>query len=319
MSGSVEVGLALRNRTRRAAGPSGVLAIDKPIGPTSHDIVAGVRRRLGTRAVGHAGTLDPMASGVLVVLLGEGTKLCSLVSADAKRYRATVAFGTSTDTLDAQGSVTDQSALAPGWLDSEQLAAALELERQRIAQEPPAFSAIKVAGQRAHRLARGGASVALPPRPVEVFELQLLTTSATEAVIELTVSKGYYVRSLARDLGRHLGVPAHLAALRRTASGHFTLDDCQPWPLADPVTWLSLEDTARRYLPHGILGHSGVTRARHGQTLREEDFAQLPPAEAEVCAWVDEEGTLVALGRRAADGRLLVTRGIVNRPRNGES
>ncbi|MBM4362958.1 MAG: tRNA pseudouridine(55) synthase TruB, partial [Deltaproteobacteria bacterium] len=189
--------------------PSGVLVVDKPTGPTSHDVVAAARRLLRTRAVGHAGTLDPLASGVLLLLVGEATKLTPWLTAGAKEYRATIALGRATDTLDAEGETTAEARLAAGQPDAGAVDDALEVERQRRSQVPPAVSAISVGGVRAHRLARRGLAPELPPRDVEVDELVLERAAGDELVVRVRASKGYYVRSLARDLGETLGIPAH--------------------------------------------------------------------------------------------------------------
>ncbi len=289
--------------------PHGLLIVDKPEGPTSHDIVGRARRLLGTRRVGHAGTLDPMATGVLVLLVGEATKLSDLATAADKAYRARVSFGRATDSHDAAGATTSQSDVRLSDLAEAALQAALEAERQRTLQVPPAVSAIKLHGQRAYALARAGAAPELAPRAVRVHELRLLDRDERELSLELRVSKGYYVRSLARDLGVTLGVPTHLSQLRRTASGPFTLADACPWPPPSPPPLLALPELLPRLLPTFRLTEPGVRRARLGQALTLADFAEPPPPAARaagepaarVCAWVDETGSPVALGVREGD------------------
>lgn len=282
-------------------GPHGILVVDKPVGPTSHDLVAQARRVYGTRRVGHAGTLDPLASGVLVLLLGEGTKLAPYLTAQAKRYRAQVCFGRSTDTDDAQGATTAECDLGPDWLTPDALSAALQFERQRTLQVPPVFSALKVGGTSAHRLARKGTPPELEPRAVKVHELSALQQQARELTLELHVSKGYYVRSLARDLGQSLGAPAHLGALRRLASGPFALQDAHPWPLTEPVAPLTLTQAVRIALPTAVLTEVGASKARRGQTLSPEHFEASPPAvTGATAAWLLGE-QLVALGDWAGD------------------
>ncbi len=209
--------------------PDGVLVVDKAAGMTSHDIVAAVRRRLprGTK-VGHTGTLDPFATGVLPIVVGKATRLSQFLMSSRKRYRATVAFGTATDSGDATGEVVataDARALAA--LDGDRIGSALPAFRGTHAQIPPAHSAKKVDGERAYELARRGETVTLAAADVtaHVVTLAAWDGAGRTADIELETSAGYYVRSFARDLGQHLGVPAHLTALRRTASGEFTLDD----------------------------------------------------------------------------------------------
>ncbi len=280
--------------------PTGVVIVDKPRGPTSHDVVAQARRLYGTRRIGHAGTLDPDATGVLVLMVGEASKLSAHLSGQDKEYTARVSFGVATDTLDAEGRVTEQVELPPGWLETEALDAAVDAERQRRAQRPPSFSAIKTGGVVAHRAARRGESLELPDRDVHVHSLRAVEWSDTHVSLELRVSKGYYVRSLARDLGGRLGIPAHLKALRRTSSGAFSLREACPWPPAgEPPEPLALADAARRCLPSAQLTELGLARARTGKLLNPDHFTTLPNLEHAATtlpfAWLfgDE---LVALG-----------------------
>ncbi|WP_441286053.1 tRNA pseudouridine synthase B [Sorangium sp. KYC3313] len=329
--------------TSRGARPEGVLVIDKPRGPTSHDVVARLRRALGVKRIGHAGTLDPMASGVLVVLVGEATKLAPYLTAQDKRYTARVVLGVGTDTLDADGEIMATQPLPP-WLDAElgalagaggplggealaraapRIAAAIDAERARREQAPPAYSAIKVAGQRSYALARAGQAVELSARAVEVRSLEVTGASrgvlgaapaagaapATGAApaagaapatldLELGVSKGYYVRSLARDLGAHLDVPAHLSALRRTASGSFTVEQAVSLDAGAEALRASLRplaDAAAASLPVARLTEHGARRARMGQALTESDFSMVP-AHPGAAVWLDPDGVVVALG-----------------------
>jgi tRNA pseudouridine55 synthase len=196
------------------------LLIDKPAGWTSHDVVAVVRRQLGTREVGHAGTLDPFATGLLVVLVGRATRLARFVEAMVKRYRAVVRFGIGTDTDDPTGTVTGE-ARPEAWPDREALQRLAAGFVGRQAQRPPAFSAKHVAGTRAHRLARQGQPVALPDVAVEVHAIDVVEWSPPDLVIEATVGRGTYLRAMARDLGGRTGIPAHCAELRRVAIGPF--------------------------------------------------------------------------------------------------
>jgi tRNA pseudouridine55 synthase len=287
----------------------GIWVVDKPSGPTSHDIVAQARRYLGTRRVGHAGTLDPLATGVLVLLLGEATKLSDVATREDKTYRTVVRFGRSTSSHDADGDTVDERALAPGWLDVEKLEAALELERHRTRQEPPAVSAIKVGGQRAYRLARSGAAPVLEPRAVEVRSIHLLRhehdpEGRDTAELELCVSKGYYVRALARDLGAALGAPAHLSSLRRLWSGRFCVDDACAWPPRCEPTLIAMRDALPRLLPTRQLTELGVERARQGKALSHDDFrpgSELSDDAGIVVAWTDAAGNPVALGHRQGD------------------
>lgn len=283
---------------------NGVLVIDKPGGITSHDVVARVRRVLSERRVGHAGTLDPMATGVLVVMVGEATKLAPWLTREDKRYRATVKLGVGTATLDAEGAVTARAPLPDWWSAAEadaRVAAALAAERARTEQQPPVFSAIKVAGRTAHARTRAGEEVALAVRSVAVRAIDVVARGADTLELDLAVSKGYYVRALARDLGDALGVPAHLMALRRTASGVFELRHALELARLEPLTPLiSMAEAARLAMPHAELTAVGAERARHGKLLGDDDFVSRPPPEAS--AWLGPDGELVAVGQRRGEG-----------------
>ncbi len=285
---------------------SGVAVVDKPRGVSSHTVVAQARRVFGRKDIGHAGTLDPMATGVLLVLVGQATKLSGYLTADVKRYAADITFGRSTDSLDADGRVTAEAPVQPEQLREELVQAALAEERARRLQTPPAVSAIKVAGERSYALARKGQAAELPARPVEVLELCALELRPPLLRCELLVSKGYYVRSLARDLGERLGLPAHLSALRRLASGPFGIEAACAWPPTEPPTLIGLADAACATLPACRLKADAVLRARQGKPLQAEDFDQLPTS-AELGAWLSPEGELVALG--TTQGELRVVRG----------
>jgi tRNA pseudouridine55 synthase len=204
----------------------GVLIVAKPVGPTSHDVVGLVRRLAATKRVGHGGTLDPFASGVLPVFLGKATRLVEYHLGDRKRYRATFCFGASSTTDDLEGALTPAVGPAPSETD---VRAALERFRGPIEQRPPAYSAIKVAGRRAYAMARAGETVELASRAVTIHALDLVAWDAATAgepvaIVDVECSAGTYVRSLARDLGEAVGSAAYLGALTRTASGPFTLD-----------------------------------------------------------------------------------------------
>jgi tRNA pseudouridine55 synthase len=208
-------------------GPDGILVVAKPVGPTSHDVVALVRRLAGSKRVGHGGTLDPFASGVLPLFLGQATRVVEYHLADRKQYRATVAFGATSSTDDLEGELTPSEGPAP---TRETVEAALPAFTGRITQTPPAFSAIKVGGRRAYALARAGQSVELASREVEIDRLTLVDWDGSDperpiGIVEVTCSAGTYVRALARDLGASLGSGAYLAALVRTASGPFRIED----------------------------------------------------------------------------------------------
>jgi tRNA pseudouridine55 synthase len=270
----------------------GVVVIDKPSGMTSHDVVARVRRILGTREVGHAGTLDPMATGALVVVVGEATKLVSYLTADDKEYACTVELGVATDTLDAGGRETERVAVPAGW--EARLEEALAEERQRDFQEPPAFSAIHVDGERAHEQARRGESPRLAARPVRVVSLVATTARTTQVDLRLVVSKGYYVRALARDLAARLGTVGHLTALRRLRSGSFTLAEGTPLAaLVATAPLIPVAEAAARVLPMATLTDIGVAHARAGRRV---PLIEIAPPHERTSAWLAPTGALVAIG-----------------------
>ncbi len=205
----------------------GLLIVDKPVGPTSHHVVNLVRRGTGIRKVGHAGTLDPRASGVLVLCLGSATRLSEYLSTSPKRYEAVVRFGTSTKTFDADGEIVRRSDTLP---TLAQVQGILPQFRGEIEQVPPPFSAIKVQGRKAYELARRGEDVELEPRTVHIFELKVVSYQPPDLSLSVDCSAGTYIRSLAHELGEALESGGHLAALRRTKAGPFTLRDAVPLP-----------------------------------------------------------------------------------------
>lgn len=262
--------------------PSGLLLVDKAAGLTSHDVVARARRRLGTRRVGHAGTLDPAATGLLVVLVEEATKLAPFLTAADKVYRASVTLGRATDTLDGDGTTVavtplpdpvrlELAAIARGegptaW---PLVAGALEGERSRESQVPPAFSAIHVDGVRSHALARSGVAQELPARPVRLRQAQVVGADPVAGSVEVIVEveKGFYVRSFARDLGSTIGVPAHLSALRRLRSGAFEVGEARPIDEASPGDVLAMEAAIARALPVLVVDHDTERAYRHGKLV----------------------------------------------------
>jgi tRNA pseudouridine55 synthase len=262
---------------------SGVLVVDKPEGPTSHDIVVMARRAFGQKRVGHCGTLDPMATGVVVLALGAATRLVQFLSAEDKHYEATIRFGLTTATYDRTGAVVSTSASRPTRPD---LDTALTRFRGVIEQRPPAFSAKKVGGVPAYELARRDASVAAALRPVEVTvsRLDVVAFDGEQLRVSLHVSAGFYVRSLAHDLGAALGTGATLDALRRTRSGAFGLED------SVSVEELVSRDQgcvrARviplpnllRHLPARTLDAREVALVRHGQDVLDGRPAAPPSA-----------------------------------------
>lgn len=217
-------------RSSLGPGLDGILVVAKPAGPTSHDVVALVRRLAATRRVGHGGTLDPFASGVLPIFLGHATRVVEYHLGDRKIYRATVCFGASSTTDDLEGELTPSDGPAPS---RDAVLAALAGLSGPISQRPPAYSAIKVGGRRAYAMARAGQAVVLASREVTIHELTLVSWDNAEsdrpvAIIEVTCSAGTYVRALARDLGESVGNAAYLGALIRLASGPFALAEAVP-------------------------------------------------------------------------------------------
>lgn len=245
-----------------AAEPVGLCVVDKPTGWTSHDVVARARGLLGTRKVGHAGTLDPMATGVLVLGVGRATKLLTFLSGLPKTYEARIALGVETDSLDADGEVTATHDMAPpASADLVRAAAGLTGD---ILQVPPMVSAVKVGGRRLHQLAREGKEVERAARPVTVTRFELRPTS-DPMVWDATVScsSGTYVRVLAADLGHALGGGAHLSALRRTAVGPFGLDEARP---LDALELLPAAEVAR-VLPRVVVDEATAAEVGHGGVL----------------------------------------------------
>jgi tRNA pseudouridine55 synthase len=276
---------------------SGVLVVDKPIGLTSHDVVQIIRRGTGIRRAGHTGTLDPRASGVLVILIGPAVRLSEYVSASDKRYQATIRLGTSTDTYDSEGTVTSTASTASiEDVSEEQFNEILQTFVGEIEQVPPPYSAVKVKGRKAYDMAREGEEVDLAPRIINVYSLDILEWAPPEAVVDVYCSSGTYVRSLANDLGKSLGTGAYLVGLRRTKSGRFTLRDAVPLrrlqEAFDAGNWYRFLIPAAEALadwPMIELDADQVELVRHGHRV---------PAEAGQTGWargVSTQGDLVAL------------------------
>lgn len=247
-------------------GPEGVLLIDKPRGITSHDAVAAVRRALGTKKVGHAGTLDPMATGLLVMGVGRGTRFLRFLGGLAKTYEATMRLGVETSTLDADGDVVRTAAVEVG--DDELARAVAGLVGESM-QRPPAFSAVKVGGRKLYEAAREGETLEAAPRPIRVDRFEVLERRGDEVTVLAVCSGGTYVRVLAADVGATLGCGAHLTALRRTAVGALAVDEATtpddpgvPAPIARAVAHLPtmrLDEEEARAAAHGrVLGPSSI-------------------------------------------------------------
>ncbi len=273
---------------------SGVLVVDKPIGLTSHDVVQIIRKGTGIRRAGHTGTLDPRASGVLVVLIGPAVRLSEYVSASDKRYQATIRLGSSTDTYDDEGTVTNSATFES--ITEEKFNEVLQKFVGEIEQVPPPYSAVKVKGKKAYDLAREGEEVDLEPRLIQVYSLEVIEWASPEVVIDVYCSSGTYIRSLANDLGKELGCGAHLIGLRRTKSGRFTLRDAIPLRKLqesfETGTWYRNLIPAAEALadwPVVELDADQVELIRHGHRV---------PGEPNSKGWargVSEQGDLVAL------------------------
>jgi len=246
--------------------PPGLVVVDKPAGVTSHGVVARVRRLAGTRKVGHAGTLDPMATGVLVVGVGRATRLLGHLMLTEKAYDATVRLGVSTTTDDAEGEVV--ATADTGHLDETTVREAFAAFTGEIEQVPSAVSAIKVDGKRAYARVREGEDVELAPRRVTVHELVVREVRGDEVDVSLRCSSGTYVRAIARDAGATLGVGGHLTALRRTAVGPFGLDRARTLEqLADDFAVVPIADAARAGFPALELDDRQAVDVRVGRTL----------------------------------------------------
>lgn len=245
---------------------AGLVVVDKPGGMTSHDVVARVRRLAGTRKVGHAGTLDPMATGVLVLGLNRATRLLGHLTLTDKRYTATVRLGVTTTTDDAEGEVVDTR--PTDGLTETDVRSAFTSFVGEIDQVPSSVSAIKVAGKRAYARVRDGEQVDLPSRRVTVHALDVTALDLPSLEIDVRCSSGTYIRAIARDLGAALGVGGHLTALRRTAVGPFTVDDARTLDaLADSFTMTPIADAARACFPALDLSDEDATSVRVGRAL----------------------------------------------------
>ncbi len=280
-------------RTQLKNTVSGVLVVDKPIGITSHDVVQIIRNGTRIKRAGHTGTLDPRASGVLVILLGPAVRLSEYVSAEDKRYHAVIQLGKKTDTFDEEGSITGT---APVDITAEQFEEALKGFIGEIEQVPPPYSAVKVNGRKAYELARECEEVDLEPRIIHVHNLELLEWDPPQALVDVHCSSGTYVRSLANDLGEVLGCGAMLAGLRRTKSGKFTLNDAIPLRKLSEAfqdgTWYKYLIPAADALgewPTINLTAEEVELVQHGHRIRREEKI------GDMARAITEQGELVAL------------------------
>lgn len=281
---------------------SGVLLIDKPSGPTSHDVVARLRRTTGERRMGHTGTLDPLATGLLALVLGPATRLASLLTGSDKTYDAAIRLGFATDTDDAEGApIGVRSGSLP---EDAAILAALAEFRGTLDQRPPAYSAKKVAGHKAYDLARQDKPVELAPAEVTVHELTMSGRVGDVVRLQVRASSGFYVRALARDLGERLGCGGHLDSLRRTEVGSWTVSDALP---LDEAERLGREALTRLIAPADALPGlaavrltaAGLKRVAHGNPVGPEFFGGgLPmpgPGPVRPVKLLDADGRLIAL------------------------
>ncbi len=307
-------------RRRRDDGPriDGILVVDKPAGPTSHDVIDTIRRLTGVRRVGHGGTLDPFAMGVLPVFMGRATRMVDYHRGDDKAYRASVVFGATSTTDDIDGEMTPSAAAPPA---RSQVETALAGFRGPIEQVPPDHSAVHVGGKRAYEVARGGEKPDLPSRAVTIYDLELTSWDTADpdrpmAELEVRCSAGTYVRSLARDLGRALGCGAYLGALTRTASGPFrievahALDEVREVLAAGQSGSLLLApDAGLDHIPMVQVPSRDLAAIARGQIIRVrgEVAGPVDPAVVlggtDVVRVIDERGRLVAMAH-TSDGRL---------------
>lgn len=276
----------------KGATPPGIVVVDKPAGMTSHDVVSRCRRIFGTRKVGHAGTLDPMATGVLVVGIERATKILGLFTATSKSYSATIRLGRSTTTDDAEGEVLED--VPADHVTDDAILAGVTALRGEIAQQPSAVSAVKIGGKRAYQLVREGEQVDIPARTVRIDRFDVLAIRRVGPFVDVDVdvdcSSGTYIRALARDLGSGLGVGGHLTALRRTRVGGFGLDQARTLDeLSEhPTLSYDLDAACLQVFPRRDITAEQARDACHGRPL--------PAAGADgVWAATDPEGRVVAL------------------------
>jgi tRNA pseudouridine55 synthase len=290
---------------------NGVLVVDKPEGPTSHDVVTLTRRALGVSRIGHTGTLDPLATGVLPLVIGRATRLAQFLTASDKTYDATIAFGRTTDTYDATGREVSACERRPA---REQLDAALERFRGEFEQTPPAFSAKNIDGERAYEIARKnvrrGGSLDPPSRPKPVIvnarKLEVSAFDGHTAMLSMTVTAGFYVRSLAHDLGELLGCGALLLALRRTRSGEFGVDIAVP---LEEVLRSKREDLAGRLIPMAALltdlpavtlrAPASLERLKNGVEMGPGDLVAPLTRPAPIVRLLGPDGDLAGLAKPA--------------------
>ena len=288
---------------------SGIVLVDKPLGLSSHSAVSGVRKALGTKKVGHAGTLDPAATGLLVMGVNAGTRLLTYLVGLDKCYTATMRLGYETTTDDAEGDRVGESSETLETLTDDEIRSAVGPFRGEIEQVPSTFSAIKIDGKRAYDLARAGQEVELKSRAVTISRLEASSITRGDGFIDVELvvdcSSGTYIRALARDIGRHLGVGGHLVALRRTRVGPFGVEGS---PLPQDVQeehLMSLAEVASQVMPVVSLAEQEVIDISHGRPIRAQGW----PAPGPLAALAEESGALVAI-LESSGGRSRILMGV---------
>jgi len=280
---------------------SGVIVVDKPVGKTSHDVVQIIRKGTGLRRIGHTGTLDPRASGVLVILIGPAVRLSEYLLTDRKRYEATIRLGAVSDTYDGDGVI--QSTGVEVRLTEDQILEAMKEFTGEFDQIPPAYSAIKLQGKKAYELARQGKPVQIPSRKVNVFSFDLVEFNLPEISVDIYCSSGTYIRSIAHDLGKKLGCGAYLNGLRRTVSGHFSLRDAITIPdlqtCFEEGTWyqhLIPAADSLEGMQEVLLDMELEAAIRYGKKIPAK------PEDAALAKAVSEQGELIAILEKSSDG-----------------
>ena len=288
----------------------GLLVIDKPAGPTSHDVVARIRRVIGEQRVGHTGTLDPAATGVLPLVVGRATRLARFLSASDKTYEAEIRLGAATDTYDAMGAAV-ASCHTGAWPSRDDVMRALDAFRGEFLQQPPAFSAKKIAGRRSYRIARGVGSdrgqtpirpqAAPPAVVVTAHAIDVIAADADRVRLRIECSAGFYVRSLAHDLGHSLGVGAHLTGLRRIRSGDYSVEEALPLQTAEEnrkAAYAALVAIERMLpgLAAVVLTEEDARRAAHGRDVAVSDAARPTGTPGTVVRLLDPRGQLLGIG-----------------------
>ncbi len=277
----------------------GILLINKPAGYTSHDIVGIVRKKLHTKKVGHCGTLDPDATGVLVVCVNKATKAIQFLMSDSKFYRATLSLGKSTDTYDASGKVLEEKEV--GALSKDQVVNVLDSFLGKSKQKPPIYSAIKVNGKKLYEYARNGEEVDIKERDIEIMMIKMISFSNNEVVFDVKCSKGTYIRSLCVDIARKLGYPGHMSHLERRQAGCFSIDDCITLEQLEKGDYIlhSIEEALDDY-PKLIL--EDPTIVYHGKQIKSDLTGKV--------AIYDNQNKLLAIYESTGTGYLKNVRGL---------